>query len=174
MNLHPLQSAPWHSLFTGAAAVRSRGASSWRWSTRSLPYESQLLHFDKQEHQSPQMLKINPRGRVPVFKDGDYVVFESVAMLYYLDVKYPADADIRRRTPRKPASSCASSANSWRMPSRRWSKIIEAIFAGPGRRGHRRAHRRHARRGARGAHHRRPPEQGAMDRRRRIIPPPTW
>jgi glutathione S-transferase len=26
---------------------------------------------------------------VPVLKDGDYVVFESVAVLYYLDLKYP-------------------------------------------------------------------------------------
>jgi glutathione S-transferase len=56
---------------------------------KGLQYESQLLHFDKQEHQSPQMLKMNPRGRVPVLKDGDYVVFESVAILYYLDMKYP-------------------------------------------------------------------------------------
>lgn len=56
---------------------------------KRLAYESHLLHFDKQEHQSPQMLKMNPRGRVPVLKDGDYVVFESVAILYYLDVKYP-------------------------------------------------------------------------------------
>jgi len=57
---------------------------------KNLPYESQLLQFDKQEHQSPHMLKLNPRGRVPVLKDGDYVVFESVAILYYLDLKYPA------------------------------------------------------------------------------------
>jgi glutathione S-transferase len=56
---------------------------------KRLAYDSQLLHFDKQEHQSPQMLKLNPRGRVPVLKDGDYVVFESVAVLYYLDLKYP-------------------------------------------------------------------------------------
>jgi glutathione S-transferase len=56
---------------------------------KRLPYESHLLHFDKQEHQSPPMLKMNPRGRLPVLKDGDYVVFESVAVLYYLDVKYP-------------------------------------------------------------------------------------
>ena len=56
---------------------------------KGLPYESQLLHFDKQEQQSPQMLKLNPRGRVPVLKHGDYVVFESVAVLYYLDEKYP-------------------------------------------------------------------------------------
>lgn len=56
---------------------------------KGLSYESHQLHFDKQEHQSPPMLKMNPRGRVPVLKDGDYVVFESVAVLYYLDRKYP-------------------------------------------------------------------------------------
>src|SRR6202035_6058923 len=55
---------------------------------KGLQYESKLLHFDQQEHQSPQMLKMNPRGRVPVLKDGDYVVFESVAILYYLEMKY--------------------------------------------------------------------------------------
>src|SRR5258705_3826401 len=49
---------------------------------KGLAYESQLLHFDQQEHQSPHMLKLNPRGRVPVLKDGDYVVFESVPVLY--------------------------------------------------------------------------------------------
>ena len=56
---------------------------------KRLPYVSELLHFDKQEHQSPHMLKLNPRGRVPVLKDQDYVVFESLAVLYYLDLKYP-------------------------------------------------------------------------------------
>ena len=56
---------------------------------KGLPYESQQLHFDKQEQQSPQMLKLNPRGRVPVLKDGDYVVFESLAVLYYLDLMHP-------------------------------------------------------------------------------------
>jgi glutathione S-transferase len=71
----------------------SGSAFSWRvllaLEHKRLPYESQLLHFDKQEPQSPQMLKMNPRGRVPVLKDNDYVVFESVAVLYYLDQKYP-------------------------------------------------------------------------------------
>lgn len=56
---------------------------------KGLAFESHLLHLDKQEQQSPQMLKMNPRGQVPVLKDGDYIVFESVAILYYLDVKYP-------------------------------------------------------------------------------------
>ena len=56
---------------------------------KRLPYTSHLLQFSKQEHKSPQMLQMNPRGRVPVLKDGDYVCFESLAILYYLDLKYP-------------------------------------------------------------------------------------
>ena len=56
---------------------------------KRVPYESHLLQFAKQEHKSPQMLRMNPRGRVPVLRDGDYVVFESLACLAYLDRKYP-------------------------------------------------------------------------------------
>jgi glutathione S-transferase len=57
---------------------------------KALPYESHLLSLDMQEHKSPHMLALNPRGRVPTLKDGDYVVFESLAVLYYLERKYPA------------------------------------------------------------------------------------
>jgi glutathione S-transferase len=35
------------------------------------------------------MLKLTPRGRLPLLRDGEYVVFESIAVLYYLDRKYP-------------------------------------------------------------------------------------
>ena len=40
---------------------------------KRLQYTSHILQFSKQEHKSPQMLALNPRGRVPVLKDGDYV-----------------------------------------------------------------------------------------------------
>lgn len=56
---------------------------------KRLPWTSHLLQLSRQDQKSPQMLAMNPRGRVPVLKDGDYVVFESVAVLYYLDLKYP-------------------------------------------------------------------------------------
>jgi glutathione S-transferase len=65
---------------------------------KRLPYTSHLLQFSKQEHKSPQMLALNPRGRVPVLRDGDYVCFESLAILYYLDLKYP-QPPIFGRTP---------------------------------------------------------------------------
>lgn len=56
---------------------------------KQLQYTSHLVQFANQEHKSPQMLQMNPRGRVPVLKDGDYVCFESIAILEYLDRKYP-------------------------------------------------------------------------------------
>ncbi|MGC3979638.1 MAG: glutathione S-transferase family protein [Steroidobacteraceae bacterium] len=52
-------------------------------------YDSHLLDLAKQEHKSAEMLKLNPRGRVPVLKDGDFVCCESLAILSYLDRKYP-------------------------------------------------------------------------------------
>lgn len=56
---------------------------------KQLPYAGHCLQFDLQEHKAPPMLAMNPRGRLPVLRDGDYVVFESLAVLYYLDLKYP-------------------------------------------------------------------------------------
>jgi glutathione S-transferase len=69
---------------------------------KRLPYTSHLLKFDQQEHKAPQMLAMNPRGRLPVLRDGDYVCFESLAILYYLDRKYP-DPPIFGRTPEEAA-----------------------------------------------------------------------
>jgi len=95
---------------------------------KRVPYDSQLLHFDKQEHQSPQMLKMNPRGRVPVLKDNDYVVFESVAILYYLDRKYP-QIPIFGLTPEESGviMRVICEFQAYAEPSLR--KIVEAVFS---------------------------------------------
>ena len=77
-------------------------ASCWRVALalehKGLEYHSHLLHFELQEHKSPQMLALNFRGKLPVLRDDDYVVFESLAILYYLDRKYP-QPPIFGRTP---------------------------------------------------------------------------
>jgi glutathione S-transferase len=65
---------------------------------KRLSYESHLLQFSRQEHKSPQMLAMNFRGRVPILKEDGYVVFESLAILFYLDRKYP-DPPIFGRSP---------------------------------------------------------------------------
>lgn len=56
---------------------------------KGLPYESKLLEFSKGENKTPAYLKLNPRGKVPTLKDGDFVVYESLAIMTYLDRKYP-------------------------------------------------------------------------------------
>src|SRR6187200_2928173 len=55
---------------------------------KRVEYVSHELQFSKQEHKSLQMLRMNPRGRVPVLKDGDFIVFESLACLCYLERKH--------------------------------------------------------------------------------------
>jgi glutathione S-transferase len=95
---------------------------------KRLAYESQLLHFDKQEHQSPQMLKMNPRGRLPVLKDGDYVIFESIAILYYLDLKHP-EPPLFGRNPEEAGviMRVICEFQAYAEPS--VSRIVDAIFA---------------------------------------------
>lgn len=56
---------------------------------KGLPYESKLLEFSKGDHKAPGYLELNPRGRVPTLEDGDFVLYESVAIMAYLERKYP-------------------------------------------------------------------------------------
>jgi glutathione S-transferase len=67
---------------------------------KRLPYESKLLEFSKEDHKSPGYLKLNPRGKVPTLKDGDFVLYESIGIMAYLDRKYP-DPPIFGRTPQE-------------------------------------------------------------------------
>ena len=56
---------------------------------KGLTYDSKLLEFSKGEHKTPAYLRLNPRGKVPTLKDGEFVVYESIAIMAYLDRKYP-------------------------------------------------------------------------------------
>lgn len=57
---------------------------------KRLDYVSRRLEFA--DLKTPAHLALNPRGKVPVLRDGDYVLYESVAILAYLDRKYPEPA----------------------------------------------------------------------------------
>lgn len=66
---------------------------SWRvqlaLEVKALAYHSHLLQMSRGEHRTPAFLAMNPRGQVPVLRDGDDVVCESIAILAYLDRRYP-------------------------------------------------------------------------------------
>lgn len=57
--------------------------------TKKLGYESRLLQMSQGEHKTPEFLALNPRGKVPVLVDGDQVISESLAILTWLDARYP-------------------------------------------------------------------------------------
>jgi glutathione S-transferase len=65
---------------------------------KRIPYESKLLEFSKGDLKKPEFLALNPRGKVPVIRDGDFVLGESLAILAYLDRKHP-DPPLFGRTP---------------------------------------------------------------------------
>ena len=59
---------------------------------KKLPYTSHLLSFSAGDLKTPEFLALNPRGKVPVVKDGDFVLGESMAILAWLDRKHPSPA----------------------------------------------------------------------------------
>ncbi|MCB9680055.1 MAG: glutathione S-transferase family protein [Alphaproteobacteria bacterium] len=59
---------------------------------KGIDYDSRLISFGDREHKTPAYLARNPRGKVPVLVDGDIVVYESLAILAYLESTYPERA----------------------------------------------------------------------------------
>ncbi|XP_045165511.2 glutathione S-transferase A-like [Mercenaria mercenaria] len=51
------------------------------------------ISFSNKEHKGEEILKLNPRGQVPTFKDGNVVVNESGAVCMYLEEKYSDDSN---------------------------------------------------------------------------------
>ena len=55
---------------------------------KELPYERQVLSFSAGDTRKPGFVKLNPRHRVPTIVDGDFVLYESNAIVEYLDEAY--------------------------------------------------------------------------------------
>ena len=94
---------------------------------KRLPYESHQLQFSKQEHKSPQMLRMNPRGRVPVLKDGGFIVFESLACLLYLDRRYP-EPPLFGRTPEEAGTIMRVICEYQAYAESQLTQIVSAVF----------------------------------------------
>jgi glutathione S-transferase len=55
---------------------------------------AELVEVDlaAREHRGPKYLALNPYGRVPTLQDGDFVLYESTAILEYLEATHPEPA----------------------------------------------------------------------------------
>lgn len=60
----------------------------WLMEEMGISYETMPLDFTKGEHKSPEYLQLNPNGKVPTIMDDGFVLWESLAINYYLIEKY--------------------------------------------------------------------------------------
>jgi len=54
-----------------------------------LPFELKLVDRTKNAHKSPEYLKLNPNGLIPVLIDGDLVLYETAAICLHLVDSHP-------------------------------------------------------------------------------------
>jgi glutathione S-transferase len=70
---------------------------------KKLAYDFRLVSFSDGDLKKPEFLKLNPRGRIPLIVDGDFVLSESNAIVEYLEEQYPATAPLFPGTTRERA-----------------------------------------------------------------------
>jgi glutathione S-transferase len=76
---------------------RSRAMRAlWMLEELGLPYENDKVSFAGGTR-TPAFMKLNPNGHIPVLQDGDFVIWESLAINLYLARKY--DKGLWPRTP---------------------------------------------------------------------------
>src|SRR5688572_19175873 len=68
---------------------------------KSIPCEQVLVDMAARKHREPEYLALNPYSRVPTLVDGELVLYESTAILNYLEALHPqpplVPADLKGR-----------------------------------------------------------------------------
>ena len=72
-----------------------------------LPFELKLVDRTKSAHKSPDYLKLNPNGLIPVLQDGALVLYETAAICLHLVDTHPRPG-WRRRSARWSAPTSTS------------------------------------------------------------------
>jgi glutathione S-transferase len=66
----------------------SSGRCFWCLEEVGETYDAKPLNFKEGEHKSAAYLKINPNGKAPTLTDDDFVIWESIAINFYLAETY--------------------------------------------------------------------------------------
>lgn len=100
----------YHHPFTRAANV------VWMLEEVGVPYELRFVDLNQGEHKSPEILALNPMGKLPILVDGDTVVTESAAIALYLGDRF---------APGRLAPAMQAAA---RGPYLRWSLFAPSVI----------------------------------------------
>ncbi len=101
---------------------------------KGIEYQQQILSFDAGDLRKPEFLAINPRGKVPAIVDDGFALYESAAIVEYLEDRYrevgpslwPLDVQQRAR-----ARRMAVEADAYLQPA--VERIFEQTFFRGGR-----------------------------------------
>jgi len=74
-----------HTFFRSSAAFRARIALN----LKGLKYEAVTWKLSAAQHRSDDYLGVNAAGLVPTLEDGGNVVYQSIAIIEYLEERYP-------------------------------------------------------------------------------------
>lgn len=74
-----------YSYFRSSASYRVRIALS----IKGLSYDFQGIHLRRGDQRSRDFLELNPQALVPALVDGDTVITQSLAIIEYLDERFP-------------------------------------------------------------------------------------
>ncbi|WP_299182608.1 glutathione S-transferase family protein [uncultured Neptuniibacter sp.] len=66
----------------------SAGRCFWCLEEAGVEYTAQSIDFRAGEHKAPDFLKVNPNGKVPALVDGDFTIWESLAINNYIAEAY--------------------------------------------------------------------------------------
>ncbi len=56
---------------------------------KHIPYELTVMSLQNGDLKKPDFLSVNPHGKVPVLVDDDFSIWESLAIVEYLEERYP-------------------------------------------------------------------------------------
>ncbi|UCH46898.1 MAG: glutathione S-transferase family protein [Betaproteobacteria bacterium] len=56
---------------------------------KELPYDLKVMSFSSGDLKAPEYLRMNPRGKVPTIEDDGFSLYESAAIVEYLEDQYP-------------------------------------------------------------------------------------
>jgi glutathione S-transferase len=96
---------------------------------KGVDFTLHVLDASKKEHKASSFLALNPRGRVPVLRAGDFVLTESLAILSYLERAHP-EPPLFGRSPREHARIWQLASEGAHDLNDASSAFLRLIFAG--------------------------------------------